>query len=79
LVRWQNKQTGKRLVAATDKRTIDCMSRHRTMQATNGLTAQRTDCVSVQSTILSDKQPIRCNNSHTNRQLTALAAISIIN
>jgi hypothetical protein len=76
---WQNRQTGKRLAATTDKRTIGCMSRHTTIQATDKLTVQQPDCVALQLTVLSDKLPIVCTDSHTNRQLTALAATSIIN
>jgi hypothetical protein len=75
----QNRQADKRLAATTHKRAIGCMSRRRTTQATDKQTVRRTDCVSVQLTVLSDKQPIICTGSHTDRQLTALAAISIIN
>ncbi|GHU63629.1 hypothetical protein FACS1894123_06770 [Bacteroidia bacterium] len=79
LAHWQNGQTAKRLAATTDKRTIGCMSRHTTIQATGELTVQQTGCVALQLTVLSDKQPVVCAGSQINGQLTALAAISIIN
>jgi hypothetical protein len=79
LALWQNRQTDKRLTDATNIRTIGCMSRRKTVQATEELTVQRTDCVSAQSTEASDKQPVTYAGSQINGQLTALAAISIIN
>jgi hypothetical protein len=76
---WRNNQTDKRMAVATDKRTIGCMSRHKAGQPTNKLTGQYANCTFEQLIGQAYRQLYPCMFNRTNGQLTALAAISIIN